>query len=177
MDPDKILFQTPWVSIKATERGYHYLERKGRDSIAALLIRLSESTSWDYEVLVRQQPLCVDIATAAEAAAMPLFPCPITGGIEIGESPAMAAVREVEEEAGYIVQVKPLGRYIVGSQTNEICYLFYADVTGQVPGVAAQDGSYFEAISRNEWHPLAYLETCDYAASQIGYYRLRNILS
>lgn len=172
---DRTLFKTQWVSIKATDREYHYLERKGRDSVAALLIRHGKPDAQGYEVLIRQQPLCVDMSE--EDGDMKLFPCPITGCIEPGESPEVAAVREVQEEAGYIVQVQPLGRYIVSSQTNEICHLFYADVTGQEPGIAEQDGSYFESISRNEWYPLAYLETCDYAACQIGYHRLQKLLS
>ena len=172
---DTILFKTQWVSIKATDREYHYLERKGRDSVAVLLVRLSKPSLQEYEVLIRQQPLCVDMSE--EDGALKLFPCPITGCIEPGESPAVAAVREVKEEAGYVVQVQSLGRYIVGSQTNEICHLFYADVTGQEPGIAEQDGSYFEAVSRNEWHPLGYLDSCEYAASQIGYHRLQKLLA
>ncbi|MEL6384258.1 MAG: NUDIX domain-containing protein [Cyanobacteria bacterium J06626_18] len=170
MNPDKTLFQTQWVSLKATERGYHYAERRDRDSVAILLIRSSASTPTGYDVLIRQQPLCIDTSEAEDG--MHLFPCPITGGIDGDETPEAAAVREVKEEAGYQVSVTPLGRYIVGSQTNEVCYLFYANVTEQEPGIAEQDGSYFEAISRNEWHPLEYLDTCEYAASQIGYLRL-----
>ncbi len=53
----------------------------------------------------------------------------------------MAAVREVKEEAGYTVDLLPLGRYISGTQTNEICYLFYADVTGLEPEIATRFSS------------------------------------
>ncbi len=175
MNPDKVLFHTEWVSIKATDRGYHYLERRGRDSVAILLIRSSTAAPTGYEVLIRQQPLCIDTSETEDG--MNLFPCPITGGIDGEETPEAAAVREVKEEAGYQVSVTSLGRYVVGSQTNEICHLFYADVTGQELGIAEQDGSYFEAISRNEWHPLEYLDTCEYASSQIGYLRLCQVLS
>ncbi|MBE7384225.1 MAG: NUDIX domain-containing protein [Leptolyngbya sp. SIO1E4] len=173
MSEAKALFQTHWVSLKATERGFHYLERKGRDSVAVFLMRTCRADAQGYEVLIRQQPLCIDNSEAN--GSLKLFPCPITGGIDGDETPEAAAVREVNEEAGYTVQVTSLGRYIVGTQTNEICYLFYADVTGQVPGIAEQDGSYFESISRNEWHPFDYLATCEYAACQIRYYRLRHI--
>jgi 8-oxo-dGTP diphosphatase len=170
---DTILLQTKWLTLKQTVDGFQFLERKGRDSVAIFLVR--QSTSGEpYEVLIRQQPLCIDPIIAGER--LKLRPCPITGGIDGDETPEQAAVREVHEEAGYRVKVLPLGHYIVGTQTNEICYLYYADVTEQVPGVALQDGSYFEAISINEWHPFSYLQRCDYAACQIGYYRLRQIL-
>ncbi|MEQ9548226.1 MAG: hypothetical protein RIM23_01210 [Coleofasciculus sp. G3-WIS-01] len=57
-----------------------------------------------------------------------------------------------------------------------MCYMYYADVTDIEPEIARQDGSYFESISHNEWHPLDYLNQCDYSACQIGYFRLKSIL-
>lgn len=105
-----------------------------------------------------------------------LFHCPITGALDEGESPEAAAIREVYEETGYAVQVLPLGKYIVGTQTNEVCYLYYADVTGIEPDKAQQDGTYHESISRNEWYSFESLKACDYSACQIGYFKLREIL-
>ena len=175
MSKEKTIFSTPWISVKETAKGYHYLERKGRNSVAIFLVRKSSVSGGEYEVLIRQQPLCIDIPDINEEHQ--LYPCPITGGIEEGELPEEAAVREVYEEAGFSVEVLPLGKYIVGTQTNEICYLYYADVTDMDPEVAQQDGSYFESISKNEWYPLEYLNQCDYGACQIGYFRLKNLLS
>jgi hypothetical protein len=54
--------------------------------------------------------------------------------------------------------------------------MYYADVTDMEPEIAQQDGSYFESISKNEWHPLDYLNECNYAACLIGYLRLLNII-
>ncbi|MGQ4645972.1 NUDIX domain-containing protein [Lyngbya aestuarii] len=173
MNKEQIIFSTNWITVKATARGFHYLERKGKDSVAIFLVRKSEAQQ-EYEVLIRQQPLCIDIPDINEEHR--LYSCPITGAIDQGESPEEAAVREVYEEAGFSVEVLPLGKYIVGTQTNEICYMYYADVTGIEPEVPQQDGSYFESISKNEWYPLDYLNECDYSACQIGYLRLRNIL-
>jgi 8-oxo-dGTP pyrophosphatase MutT (NUDIX family) len=188
MDIDRTLFGTPWVAIKESPWGYHYLERKGKDSIAVFLLRkISPSTSLrvspersrradrkEYEVLIRQQPLAIRSVSLDEE--LPLYPCPITGGIDGEESPEEAAVREVYEESGFSVEVLPLGKYFVGTQTNEICYMYYADVTGVEPEVAQQDGSYFEAVSKNEWHPFEYLKKCDYGACQLGYFKLKEII-
>ena len=174
MSKEKIIFSTLWISVKETAKGYHYLERKGRNSVAIFLVRTSSVQRGEYEVLIRQQPLCIEIPDINEEHQ--LYPCPITGGIDEGELPEEAAVREVYEEAGFSVEVLPLGKYIVGTQTNEVCYLYYADVTDMEPEVALQDGSYFESISKNEWYPLEYLNQCDYGACQIGYFRLKNIL-
>lgn len=68
------------------------------------------------------------------------------------------------------------GKYFVGTQTNEICYMYYADVTGVEPEAAPQDGSYFEAASKNEWHPFEYLKECDYVACQLGFFKIQEIL-
>jgi len=174
MSKEKVIFRTNWIAVKETASGFHYLERKGRDSVAIFLLRRTKSPG-KYEVLIRQQPLCIDVPEFNEEHR--LYACPITGGIDQGELPEEAAIREVYEEAGFSVQVLPLGKYIVGTQTNEICYMYYADVTGIEPEVAQQDGSYFEAISRNEWFPLDYLNECDYGACQLGYFRLREALA
>ena len=174
MSRERILFSSQWIAVKETAKGYQYLERKGRDSVAVFLLQKCDANGEGYEVLIRRQPLCLDNPGIDEE--LKLYPCPITGGVDSGETPAEAAVREVREEAGFSVGVSPLGRYIVGTQTNEICYLYYADVTGQEAGLAEQDGSYFESVSRNEWRPLGYLGQCDYGACQIGYFRLRDLL-
>jgi 8-oxo-dGTP diphosphatase len=174
MDVEQIIFQTKWIAVKESPRGFQYLERKGKDSVAVFLLRRSSVDSQQYEVLIRQQHLCID--NREVDGKFNLFPCPITGALEEGELPEAAARRETYEEAGYWVQTVPFGRYIVGTQVNEICYLYYADVTGIEPDVAQQDGTYMESIGRNEWHPFEYLKECDYSACQIGYFKLRSLL-
>ncbi|MDX2213679.1 MAG: NUDIX domain-containing protein [Oculatellaceae cyanobacterium bins.114] len=175
MNPDRVIFSAKWFVIRESSRGFQYFERRGKDSIGVFLVRKRAEALGQYDVLIRQQPLCID--NIEIDGMLKLFPCPITGAIEEGESPEVTAVREAYEEGGYTIQVKSLGHYIVGTQTNEICYLYYADVTGMTPDEPPQDGSYFESISRNEWHPLEYLKSCDYSACQIGYTRLQAILA
>lgn len=174
MATDETIFQTEWIAVKQSPRGFQYLERKGKDSVAVFLLRTSHTVPKQLEVLIRQQHLCID--NQEVDGTLTLFPCPITGALEEGESPEAAASREAYEEAGYCVEVSSCGKYIVGTQVNEICHLYYADVTGLAPDVAQQDGTYLESIGKNEWHPFEYLATCDYAACQIGYARLRALL-
>lgn len=171
---DRTIFQTEWIAVKESPRKFQYLERKGKDSVAVFLLRKSSAKPQQYEVLIRQQHLCID--NREIDGKFNLFPCPITGALEAGESPEAAAMREVYEEAGYRVQVRSFGKYIVGTQINEMCYLFYADVTGIMPDSAQQDGTYLESIGRNEWHPFEFLKECEYAACQIGYFQLQEQL-
>jgi 8-oxo-dGTP diphosphatase len=174
MNTDRVIFSTQWIAVREAPRGFQYLERKGKDSIAVFLLRKSSANSQQYEVLIRQQHLCID--NREVDGKFKLFPCPITGALEEGESPEAAAMREVYEEAGYRVQVKSLGSYIVGTQVNEVCYLYYADVAEIEPDIAQQDGTYMESIAKNEWHPFESLKDYDYVACQVGYFKLREQL-
>ncbi|KAM3089636.1 NUDIX domain-containing protein [Phormidesmis sp. 146-35] len=174
MNRDHIIFQTEWITVKESPQGFQYLERKGKNSVAVFLLRKSSTHRSQYEVLIREQHLCIN--NQEVNGELPLFPCPITGALEEGESPEVAAVRETYEETGYRVELLPFGKYIVGTQVNEICYLYYADVTNITPSIAQQDGTYLESIGKNEWYSFEYLQECDYSACQIGYFRLREIL-
>jgi 8-oxo-dGTP pyrophosphatase MutT (NUDIX family) len=175
MSNEKIIFSTEHIAIKETARGFHYLERLGKDSVAIFLVKKDESDSSKYEVLIRMQPLPQN--NSEIDGKQQLYACPFTGRIEPGEAPEQAAIRETLEESGYATQVISLGKYFVGTQTNETCYLYYADVTEIEPQTALQDGTYFESISKNEWHPLEYLSECDYVACQLGYFKLKNKFS
>ena len=174
MDTNRVIFSTIWIAVKESPRGFQYLERKGKDSVAVFLLKKSGRNLEQYDVLIRQQHLCID--NREVNGRFRLFPCPVTGALNEGESSEDAAKREVYEETGYRIQVLPLGQYIVGTQINEICYSYYADVTGMERDVAQQDGTYMESISKNEWHPFEYLEFYDYAACQIGYLKLQKKL-
>ncbi|WP_199338031.1 NUDIX hydrolase [Nostoc sp. FACHB-280] len=174
INADKSIFCNEWLEVKQTPKGFYYLQRKGQNSVAVFLLKKKGHNSNEYEVLIRQQPLCID--NIEVDGSLKLFPCPVTGALDEGESPEIAAIREVYEETGFSVQVLPLGKYIVGTQTNEICYMYYADVTDLAPDTAPQDGSYHESISKNEWHSFEYLNRCEYSACQLGYFKLRDIL-
>jgi hypothetical protein len=170
---ETVVFQTPFVCIKKTQKGFFYLERKGVNSVAIFLIRKTLLNSQlDWDVLIRYQPLPID-----NSEDMCLFPCPITGGIEPGEVPQDCADRETFEEAGYSVETKLLCNYVVGTQTNEIVSIYWADVTDIEPEIPSNDGTYFESISNNQWEKLEDLKQHRYSACKIGYLYLCSLLN
>jgi 8-oxo-dGTP diphosphatase len=170
---DPIIFATQWIAVRESPRGFQYLERRGKDSVAVFLLR--RCTPGDgWEVLVRCQHLCVD--NREVNGQFNLFPCPVTGAVDDGETPEAAAARETYEETGYQTAMTYLGQYIVGTQTNEICYMYYANVGDQEPSTAPQDGTFLETVAHNQWHPFEDLKGFDYVACQLGYYKLREKL-
>ncbi len=170
---EQVIFETPWIKVKRTPRGFDYLERKGVNSVAVFLVRKNATGS--YDVLIRWQPLCVHNADIDDQQV--LFACPVTGSIDGNESPLEAAYREVEEETGYYIvenDLKYLSTYIVGTQTNEKVWMYIADVTGySEPSKATNDGTYFESISHNEWRNLEDMANYEYVACQLGYHLIK----
>ncbi len=149
----RILYNTKWVKLKESKSGFQFLERKGVNSIAVLLLKIENNELFG---LVRKQPLC---ALSTKDKDQILGNCPITGSIDmVGEefeSPETCAIREVEEEAGYkISKIHDLGTYIVGTQTNEKCHCYISDVTGMANDTPMGDGSEDEAMSYNVWVPF-----------------------
>lgn len=148
---------------------FYFARRRGKNSIAVLL-------KHQDRYLIRYQPLVhIDDGDSKR-----LFACPITGSLDEGESPEQGAVREIKEEAGYNVNessLKDLGSYIVGTQTDEVVYLFFADVSGLTPDAPMGDGTFHESISHNSWMSELDLRNllrreC-YSGLFIAYYRFK----
>jgi len=98
-------------------------------------------------------------------------PCPVTGHFDVdGEDPVKCAIREVHEETGYIISagdLRLLAMYMVGTQTNERCYLYTCDVTGIEPEEDLTDETGEEG--ENRWQAVGCLLDCQYSACLIAY--------
>lgn len=100
------------------------------DSVSVLLINESNDTV----ILVRQYRYPVNKKTTEVVA----------GKIEEGESPISAAIREVLEETGYVVEEKKIG--LLGSfwkspgYTSEVSHLFVAVVEGLPTEKSIEEG-------------------------------------
>jgi ADP-ribose pyrophosphatase YjhB (NUDIX family) len=159
----KVVFKGKWVSLKESPEGFQYLERKNKNSIAMMITR---DTSTGIEVYARYQPTTAygtDVFSS-------MICCPVTGSIEQGEEYSITAQRECLEEAGFKVtreDMNSLGEYIVGTQTNEICYCYHVDVTGKEPTVPKGDGTLCEGVSYNKWIPIEEFQSSSYSGSKI----------
>jgi hypothetical protein len=159
MIENELAFDSKWMKVRRTEKGFFYSERLGRDSIAVLCYRHTDNGT---EALIRYQPLCINGSDTE------LMPCPITGSMDHdGEDPIDVAIREVHEEAGYVVDyplVGTCGSYIVGTQTNERVFLFTVCLNDLEPVEIKGDGGFHESISHNKWEPLENIMEYEYAA-------------
>jgi len=163
---EKTIFTTDgnWLSIKKTDKDFYFTERKGKDSIALFLTK--RGGIFPVKVMIRFQSLPLDNTEFQK-----LYPCPITGSIEENQNPMECAINEGMEEGGYDIKdnIQYLGKYAVGTQTNEVVHMYWADVTEKEPVDISGDGTYHESISKNEWRDVEYLPKCLYSACQIGH--------
>ena len=165
MEPQNLFTTTPdFLSVKAVP-GYFYSERKNRDSVAVFLIL-------NKKVLIRYQPMPQFLQEGR------LYACPITGSMEEGYLPLQVAQKEALEEGGYEVDLSSavdLGYYLVGTQTNEVCWMFAWDVIFLENQLAQGDGTDLEKLAENGWLTFEEaLEIAEYSGLVIGLYKLRN---
>lgn len=175
---EKIVFDCDWIKVKQTPKGYYFSERKGINSVAILLYRKVYEENLDFiEVLVRKQALPINNSQSNDDKDIPeLFDCPITGGIDGNDTPFEAAQKEILEEAGYnLDKIKYFGQYYVGTQTNEIVYMFIANVTNMEQTDIKGDGTYFETIAKNVWTPIEKVLEAKYSGLNIMANKLYNM--
>ncbi|ADE19385.1 NUDIX domain-containing protein [Mycoplasma crocodyli] len=150
MKKDELLYSTEWIDMYKTKHGFIYCQRKGINSIAALVYK---KTNEGFLFLVRYQPL-PEIADKKDD--FEPYPCSITGTIENNKTTLQTAINEVWEEGGIKVSNKNLraqNQYVATTQSNEIVYGFLFEVDSKTEQNNNNcDGSIFETKSFNEWH-------------------------
>lgn len=160
MDNPKTLYHNRWLSLKEID-GYVFSheERCEGHIVAVLPFRYNDGHD-AREFLIRDE---WNIAWGGINVAS------ITGGMDHGdETPETCAVRETEEEAGYIVpdheyqkRVIDLGMMRGAKSSDTVYHLFAIDVTGLDRGEAKGDGSADELKSSCRWSPGIPNETQD----------------
>ncbi|SMC15840.1 DNA mismatch repair protein MutT [Mycoplasmopsis agassizii] len=149
MKSNKLLFKNKWINVYENEKGFIYCQRKGINSIAALLIR---KVADDHEFMIHFQPLpeVVEKKTWDEP-----YPCPVTGTIEENSSELESLISEVSEEAGFEITEKNIvdsSVFVSSTQMNEKVFSYLIDVTGLKNSEPKTDGSVFESVSFNKWY-------------------------
>jgi hypothetical protein len=139
------------VSLKQTERGFVYGERRNVNSTATLLYVKYKR---DYKFLLRYQPLPeLKIEEMSKLTWTTLYPCCVTGSLEPNETPIENVIKEVLEETNYQIDktnIKASNISVASTQMNECVYTFIADITKAKHIDKKQgDGSIFESISQN----------------------------
>ena len=145
---DKLIVETKHLSMCQTEKGFYYCQRRSVNSIAVLCFKKENS---QYYFLIRYQPMP---QVEEKKSWDQLYPCPITGSIENNESATESAIREVFEEGGITLkedEIILINPNVASTQMNEKVFCFLADVTNKEIKTPQNDGSIFEAVSKNIW--------------------------
>lgn len=146
----KTLYKNYWITLKQTERGFVYAQRKNINSTASLLFKKDKN---GYKFLLRYQPL--PELTIKNSKWKKLYPCCVTGSLEQNETPIENAIKEILEETNYVVKnndIIAFGQNVSSTQMNEIVYVFVVDINkAKYIRKKSGDGSIFENISINKW--------------------------
>ena len=171
----KVLFKNYWVTLKQTDRGFVYAQRRNINSTACLLFKKTNS---GYQFLLRYQPL--PELTINNINWKKLYPCCVTGSLEENETPLQNVIKEILEETNYVVNSKNIiasGQNVSSTQMNELVYTFVVDITKcKSVNKKLGDGSIFENISKNRWVSLKTLKNIlTYRRLHQRIYCLKNI--
>lgn len=144
---DKALFEHEYITIRETEDGYTYYEYD--DTVGILPYRRNSSKPF----LIRKEPV--------PSWGGGLFTWAVYGGTADKDSIVGAAVAEVEEEAGFVIQPSQLidvGKIYRGKNSTGITYLFLVDVTEVQQQDPEGDGSEEEDSSLVQWVDENYIQ-------------------
>ncbi len=134
------VYETPFFTVESTENycanGEPYFRINTKDSIICCLL-----DKWDNILLVEQFRPNLGYSTIE-------FPA---GGIEDGETPHNAAIREIQEEIGMNCDLFYLGRYrLMMNRTINSEHLFLGLTDGKVIG-KSEHGIQMRSIARKQF--------------------------
>lgn len=145
-DSDVYLYKNPWLSLKQLNGPtgpYIYSHEERCDGhIVAVLPHKGRS-----EFLARDE-------FTPPWSIKKNFMSSITGGVDKGESPEAAALRELKEETGYEVSPNdliPLGTTFGTKSSDTVYHLYGVDVEGLTPGEIDTEGDANESRATNVW--------------------------
>lgn len=154
----KYLYKTKYLSLCETNHKFIFAQRRNINSTASLCFKKVQNT---FLFLIRYQPLPL-VNTIYRQKWNDRFACPITGSLEIKQSPIENAINEIYEEANIIVNKSNLIDScfnVATTQMNEIVYCFLFNVTNcKIVNKKMGDGTIFEKNSKNKWLTLSQLQ-------------------
>lgn len=134
-------YRGKWIEVRTTRDGYQYVHsvpNKGMGIAVLGYFRDGHTASF----LARFE-ICP--AHGRDTAC-----CSLTGMVDPGEPPKTAAVRELEEESGYVVHEASLiflGTTYPSKMSDTVVYMYAVDLSGLSPQTAQGDGSMLESVA------------------------------
>lgn len=142
---DTVLYENQFVALRE-HRGYSYLHMVRSNGRLVVLLPFRRTAGEDWQFLAR-----IEVCPAHSDAPGRYS---ITGGVTPDETPEAAALRELEEEAGFSVTedaLIALGTARPSKQSDTLAFLYAVDVAALQQGEARGDGSFWEQDASTEW--------------------------
>ena len=146
---DVTLWSNEWLSIRRLDGWYTYLHetRTNGHLVVVLGFRKKPHDPLGEPDLIGRVEKC---PPHRDGFAL----CALTGGVEIGETPLAAAVKEFHEEAGIKVGIRemiPLGTVRPIKAADTTAYLYAVDVKNRDIGKSIGDGTFVEEGAYCKW--------------------------
>jgi len=129
-----------FLKLKKTPDGYEYAERKGKDSVAFILV---DQYTHAFGLRLEYKPPVNQHILGA-----------FGGSMEPNKSPLDIVKQEVLEEAGFKVrdsQIRFVGKFFVSTQMNQYCYLYVVAVDSNTPHCIPENPDKWEGLSDLVW--------------------------
>lgn len=121
----ELLFDNEWVQLRKAN-GYYIFSHEIRcNGNIIVIVPFRKNKNGDINILARVEATpCWDNLTPMR--------CSLTGGVDDGEQPLETAIKELQEEIGYIVEksdVISLGTFYGTKSTDSIYHIFAVEIT------------------------------------------------
>ncbi len=134
----------PYLTVKKEGGWYLYSERLGKDSVAFILYDRNATDDVEFGLINEVKPPLGEGRFLTTA---------FGGSIDKELSYTEIVQEEVEEESGYKVKLEniiELGKVMVSTQMNQMCYLYLVDVTGIETSNVIEDNTSVQWVNAEE---------------------------
>lgn len=131
----ELLFGDEWIQLRKANGRYTFSHEVRCDGKIVVVLPFEKEPNSELHVLARVEE------TPCWEGDKPLA-CSLTGGIDAGETPEEAAIKELREEIGFVVTEKDLislGTMYATKSTDTVYYIFAVQITKETEKVDPTD--------------------------------------
>lgn len=131
----ELLFGDEWLQLRKADNRYTFTHEVRCDGNIVVVLPFEKEEAKELAILARVED------TPCWDGNNPL-PCSLTGGVDVGETPQQTAVKELQEEIGFVVseeELISLGTFYGTKSSDTIYHIFAVQITQETKKVDPTD--------------------------------------